>query len=170
MPACGRDSTPTCTSRSPASRSASTRSVTDLPTPGAPVTSAKPPSPASCSTRQQNDSIRGVSCRASAGTSGANGFHFKPYRASNFLFTSVLSFIGWQFIVWQVGGRQAGGGLFAHQLREERCDAGSARLSHRLKFKRFQRARQAGRVLSLVLWVEPAEDLAGLRIDQVNLR
>ena len=34
------------------------RRVTDLPVPGAPVTRAKPPSPTSCSTRQQNDSMR----------------------------------------------------------------------------------------------------------------
>ena len=34
---------------------------------------AKPPSPTSCWTRQQNDSIRRVTCNASTGTSGANG-------------------------------------------------------------------------------------------------
>ena len=60
------------------SRSARMRKVTDLPVPGAPVTRAKPPSPASCSTRQQNDSMRGVTWSASTGTSGANGFHLRP--------------------------------------------------------------------------------------------
>jgi hypothetical protein len=54
------------------------RKVTDLPVPGAPVMSAKPPSPASCSTGQQNDSMRGVTRSASTGTSGANGFHLRP--------------------------------------------------------------------------------------------
>ena len=34
------------------------RRATDLPVPGAPVTRAKPPSPTSCSTRQQKDSMR----------------------------------------------------------------------------------------------------------------
>src|SRR5262249_31290740 len=53
--ACGRESTPTVTSRCAASRSARMRSVTDLPVPGAPVINANPPSPASCSTRQQKD-------------------------------------------------------------------------------------------------------------------
>jgi hypothetical protein len=38
----------------------------------------KATSPASCSTRQQNDSIRRVDRSASAGTSGANGIHLMP--------------------------------------------------------------------------------------------
>jgi hypothetical protein len=37
------------------------------------VTRAKPPSPTSYSTRQQKDSIRRLTCRASTGTSGRKG-------------------------------------------------------------------------------------------------
>jgi hypothetical protein len=74
----GRVTMPILTSRCAPRRSARTRSVTDLPVPGAPVTRAKPPSPTSCWTRQQNDSMRRVTCNASTGTSGANGFHFGP--------------------------------------------------------------------------------------------
>ena len=59
-------------------RSARMRKVTDLPAPGMPVTRAKPPSPTSCSTRQQNVSMRRETCRASIGTSGAKGFHLRP--------------------------------------------------------------------------------------------
>ena len=40
------------------------RKMTDLPVPGAPVTRAKPPSPTSRSTRQQNDSARRDTCNA----------------------------------------------------------------------------------------------------------
>jgi hypothetical protein len=63
---------------SAASRSARMRSVTDLPVLGAPVTRAKPSSPMSCSTRQQNDSMRRLTWSAWTGTSGANGFHLRP--------------------------------------------------------------------------------------------
>jgi hypothetical protein len=63
------------------------RKVTDLPVPGAPVTSAKPPSRTSCSTLQQKDPMRGVTWSASTGTSGANGFHLRPWSASSLLFT-----------------------------------------------------------------------------------
>ena len=51
----------------------------DLPQPGAPVTMANPPSPASCCTRQQKDSRIWVTWSASVGTLGANGFHLSPY-------------------------------------------------------------------------------------------
>ena len=85
MLACGRESAPTCTSRTAESCSASTRRVADLPVPTPPVTRANPPSPTSCWTRQQKDSMRGVRCRASTGTSGENGFHLTPYRARSFL-------------------------------------------------------------------------------------
>ena len=40
------------------------RRTADLPVPGAPVTRAKPPSPTSCWTRQQNDSRRGGDMQA----------------------------------------------------------------------------------------------------------
>src|SRR5271167_5115940 len=90
MLACGRLITPTVTSRCVASDADRMRKVADLPQPDAPVTRAKPPSPASCCTRQQNDSRRVVTCNASVGTLGANGFHFRPYSASILLFTRHL--------------------------------------------------------------------------------
>ena len=58
--ALGPAGTPTLTSRCSESRSARTRKVTDLPAPGAPVTRAKPPSPTSCWTREQNEAMRGI--------------------------------------------------------------------------------------------------------------
>jgi hypothetical protein len=78
MRAWGRLTMPTVTSRCAESRSVKMRSMADLPVPGAPVTRAKPPSPTSCWTRQQNDSMPRVTCKASTGTSGANGFHLRP--------------------------------------------------------------------------------------------
>src|SRR6185312_264080 len=90
MLACGRLITPTDTSRCVASEADRMRNAADLPQPGAPVTRAKPPSPASCWTRQQNDSRRGVTCSASVGTLGVNGFHLRPYSASILLFTRRL--------------------------------------------------------------------------------
>src|ERR1700758_5579522 len=90
MLACGRLMTPTVTSRCVASDADRMRKAADLPQPGAPVTRAKAPSPASCSTRQQNDSRRVVTCSASVGTLGANGFHLRPYSASILLFTRRL--------------------------------------------------------------------------------
>src|SRR6516164_9128977 len=90
MLACGRLITPTVTSRCVASDSARMRKAADLPQPGAPVTRAKPPSPTSCWTRQQNDSRRVVTCSAVDGTAGANGFHLRPYSASILLFTHHL--------------------------------------------------------------------------------
>ena len=50
----------------------------DLPVPGSPVTTAKPPSAARWRTRRQKESMRGETCNASAGTPGANGFHLSP--------------------------------------------------------------------------------------------
>src|SRR5208283_1256566 len=86
----GRLITPTVTSRCVANDAVRMRNVADLPHPGAPVTRAKPPSPASCCTRQQNDSRRRVTCNASVGTLGVNGFHLRPYSASILLFTRRL--------------------------------------------------------------------------------
>ena len=99
-----------------ASRSVRSRSVTDLPMPAAPLTNAKPPSPASCSTRQQKDSMRGVSWSASTGTSEANGLHFRPYRASSLLVHRVSPSSGGSFIGGQIRRRQPGRGLVLHQL------------------------------------------------------
>src|ERR1700730_13219772 len=82
MLACGRLITPTVTSRCVASEAVRMRKAADLPQPGTPVTRAKPPSPASCCTLQQNDSRRVVTCSASVGTLGVNGFHLRPYSAS----------------------------------------------------------------------------------------
>src|SRR3954447_11632810 len=90
MLACGRLITPTVTSRSLAREADRMRKAADLPQPGAPVTRAKPPSPASWLTRQQNESRRGVTCSASAGTEELNGFHLRPYSASILLFTHRL--------------------------------------------------------------------------------
>src|SRR5277367_3972702 len=90
MLACGRLITPTVTSRCVASDAVRMRKAADLPQPGAPVTRAKPPSPASCCTRQQNDSRRVVTCSASVGTLGVNGFHLRPYNTSILLFTHHL--------------------------------------------------------------------------------
>src|SRR6202163_1160444 len=86
MLACGRLSTATATSRRVASDADRIRRAADLPQPGAPVTRAKPPSPASCWTRQQNDSRRVVTCSASVGTLGANGFHLRAGGGGLFFF------------------------------------------------------------------------------------
>src|SRR6516225_3874994 len=68
MLAWGRLITPILMSRCAARCSARMRRATDLPLPGAPVTRAKPPSPASWPTRQQKECRRAVTCKASAGT------------------------------------------------------------------------------------------------------
>src|ERR1700722_5943619 len=101
MLACGRLITPTVTSRCVASEAVRMRKVADLPQPGTPVIRAKPPSPASCCTLQQNDSRRVVTCSASVGTLGVNGFHLRPYSASILWFTRRL------LHPW--GGRRGGG-------------------------------------------------------------
>jgi hypothetical protein len=69
-PVFGRIITPILISRSALKRSTSKRSTTDLPIPGTPVMSAKPPSRTRFSTRQQKLSTRGVTSRASTGMSG----------------------------------------------------------------------------------------------------
>src|ERR1700722_20570552 len=88
--ACGRLITPAVTSRCVASEAVRTRKAADLPQPGTPVIRAKPPSPASCCTLQQKDSRRVVTCSASVGTLGVNGFHLRPYSASILWFTRRL--------------------------------------------------------------------------------
>jgi hypothetical protein len=70
MLACGRLITPTVTSRCVGSDADRMRKAADLPQPGAPVSRAKPPSPVSCRTRQQNDFRRVLTCSASVGTLG----------------------------------------------------------------------------------------------------
>ena len=116
MPAWGRARTPTV-------RRAWRRGVGEdaersgLAEPGAPETSAKPPSPASCSTRQQNEFRRVVTCNASVGTLGANGFHLKACTRPASCCSHVVS-----FVLGEVGGRQSGGGLPVDHSRQERSD------------------------------------------------
>jgi hypothetical protein len=45
----------------------------DLPDPGSPVISAKPPSAMAYSTRRKKASVAGVTCMASTGMSGRKG-------------------------------------------------------------------------------------------------
>src|ERR1700683_4915576 len=90
MLACGRLITPTVTSRCVASDTDRMRKVAALPQPGTPVSKAKPASPARWCPGQQNDSRRVVTCSASVGTLGVNGFHLRPYSASILLFTRHL--------------------------------------------------------------------------------
>ena len=53
--------------------SASMRKVADFPTPDVAGQEREPPSPMSCSTRRQKDSIRGVRCRPSTGIPAEKG-------------------------------------------------------------------------------------------------
>src|SRR5271155_2694895 len=108
-------------SRRAARRRATMRKATDLPVPGSPATSAKPPSWTSCSTRQAKWSMAGVTSRASPGNSGENGFHFKPHRDNSFLLCMVMvSFLRVGGGLGQVGGRQSGGGVVGEDLLEQR--------------------------------------------------
>src|SRR5260370_21166545 len=61
---------------------------------------AKPPSPTSCSTRQQKDSILGVRCRDSIGTSGEKGLCFSPYKARCFLFMCHFHHLSREHPAW----------------------------------------------------------------------
>src|SRR5260370_19345146 len=61
---------------------------------------AKPPSPTSCSTRQQKDSILGVRCRDSIGTSGEKGLYFSPYKARCFLFMCHFHHLSREHPAW----------------------------------------------------------------------